>query len=394
MRRKIGWNSNPPYRTAPDSPEMRNAARSADLLVTGLRDASLFEERTRRGLPTVYSAERWFKPRHVCGVMVPGSLKMLSPAYHRQAMRIARLLDSKAFHAMPIGVHAVRDMARAAGLAHGVAQCMFSAPPLVMEGRAGGRVLTPDEAREFGLLDADSEASLAKRGFAVIPPTRWRQSMASSCHKLGLPSIRLGAYYVANGYAGDHSSSSTVSASCRPPVRILWVGRYLPCKHVPSIVRAFRHLITTEPEASLLLVGEGAEFARCVGIAGDIGEQHPSPAWVPSKVVFSPFVKNETVRHLMREATLYTMASDAVEGWGAVVSEALSEGCEVISSAEVGGAATMLSHDHLFDAGDEAAMSRLMMKFGHATTRTSLTDTMRRHWSGEAAADWIMQNAQ
>ena len=79
------------------------------------------------------------------------------------------------------------------------------------------------------------------------------------------------------------------------------------------------------------------------------------------------------------------MSSNAIEGWGAVVSEAILEGCPVVSSIEVGSSATMLPPGRLFHAGDADALARLIMKFNGDDAGVIIED-----WSGEVAAEKIM----
>ena len=383
MRRKIGWDANTSYRAVPDSPEAQCEAKDVDLLVTGLKETSLFESRVRNGRVTVYSSERWFKPRKILGVWVPGILKLISPAYRHEATRIARLLDTTYLYAMPIGVHAVRDMARLSGILHGVWSCFFAAPQLVFEACAGGRVLTAAEAREHGLLQENEEQHLRDNGFVVVPCERWPRQVRSSCRKLGLANMRLGGYYVA-----AHDGCGMGCKRTTKDFNLLWVGRYLKCKCVPTIVQAFKKVLASCPAASLLLVGEGGERARCLRIAGGLAVNSEEPKWVPGKIVFSPFVRNDTVRRLMREATLYIMASNAIEGWGAVVSEAIIEGCPVISSIEVGSAATMLPPERLFHAGNVEALTSLILKMNGGDDAVQASD-----WSGEVAAEKIMSFA-
>lgn len=380
MRRKIGWSLITSYKAVLDSPVLREEAKNVDVLVTGIKEPSLFESRVNAERTTVYSAERWFKPRRVLGIPVSGIFKLLSVRYLHEALRIANLLSTPYFHAMPIGVHAVRDMARIAGIRHGKLSYLFSAPELVFEACAGGRVLTCEEARSHNLLQEEEEQSLRTNGFVVIPREKWPKEIRSQCKVLGLPNMRLGGYYVpVAGHDG------TVSPKRTDGYRLLWVGRYLKCKCVPVVINAFRKVLASRSDASLLLVGEGEDRERCLRMAGENAILRDEPEWMPGKIVFTPFVHNDKVHELMREATLYVMSSNAIEGWGAVVSEAILEGCPVVSSIEVGSSATMLPPGRLFHAGDADALARLIMKFNGDDAGVIIED-----WSGEVAAEKIM----
>ena len=54
----------------------------------------------------------------------------------------------------------------------------------------------------------------------------------------------------------------------------------------------------------------------------------------------------------MRNHDVYVLASNAYEGWGAVVSEALEEGMKVVGTYEAGSSATILPKECLFHAGE------------------------------------------
>ncbi len=68
------------------------------------------------------------------------------------------------------------------------------------------------------------------------------------------------------------------------------------------------------------------------------------------------------MRELMREHDLYVFASNGYEGWGAVVSEALEEGMNVIGTFEAGASATLLPKERLFHCGDWRTLAALIVK--------------------------------
>ena len=66
----------------------------------------------------------------------------------------------------------------------------------------------------------------------------------------------------------------------------------------------------------------------------------------------------------MRIHDTYIFASNAYEGWGAVVSEALEEGMRVFASMESGAGSTILAQERLFRSGDVSALKALLQKSG------------------------------
>jgi glycosyltransferase involved in cell wall biosynthesis len=64
----------------------------------------------------------------------------------------------------------------------------------------------------------------------------------------------------------------------------------------------------------------------------------------------------------MRAHDVYVLSSNAYEGWGAVVSEALEEGMKVVGTYEAGASATILPESNLFHAGDWSWLKDLLQK--------------------------------
>ena len=80
-RRNMGWRDEGADWTLDASAQPREAEHwlnTADIVLGGIRDLALFEERSRRGLKTFYMSERWFKPWYG---WLPGWLRLVSPPY-------------------------------------------------------------------------------------------------------------------------------------------------------------------------------------------------------------------------------------------------------------------------------------------------------------------------
>ncbi len=84
----------------------------------------------------------------------------------------------------------------------------------------------------------------------------------------------------------------------------------------------------------------------------------------------------------MREHDVFVFSSNARDGWGAVVSEALEEGMSVPGTCETGASATMLSAEWQFHAGD---WRRLAMQLARCAEMKK-TGTMQGQGIGEWSA--------
>lgn len=302
-----------------------------ELLLSGVRDVSLFEERAKRGKQTLYMSERWFKPPI-------GMFRLLEPSYGRMAERFVKLLDVGGVVYLPIGIHAARDMARLCGLMHGDWRCLFRPPELDFERMPGGRIWLKNEPRN----------TRSTRTYCLDKMQMWGYFVESS--KFAVENSR-------TVIADDNSKSQTQNSKLRT-LRVLWVGRLLKLKRVDTIIRAVGELYknsrcnkfhsptstqnSNSPTVTLDIYGTGPEEVRLKRLAAKYGDA----------IRFYPPVHVDEVRNIMRNHDVYVLSSNAYEGWGAVVSEALEEGMEVIGTYEAGSSATMLPEKSLFHAGD------------------------------------------
>ena len=342
-RVRLGWGETKPpkwcKRGMDDSPELI----AADILYCGgMRPFDLFERRLAAGKKTLYMTERWFKPP-------VGLLRLCHPRYFRYALRLRRLMESNHFVVLPIGIHAARDMAWLCGLLSGNWRCMFRAPELEFERRPGGRFF------------------LAAKG---ATRARWRKTYC-------LDKMRMWGYFVEEGMAKRNDARK------KTQINILWVGRLLKLKRVDTIIRAVVELCThslcsAQPEISLDIYGTGPEENRLKKMA----------ARYSSRIHFHPPVPISEVRRLMRSYDIYVLSSNGSEGWGAVVSEALAEGMQVVGTHEAGASATVLPESHLFCSGDWRGLGKLLSVV-HTLPREALDV-----WSVRQAAVNFMKIAQ
>ena len=231
------------------------------------------------------------------------------------------LRQSDKMYCCPIGVHAASDMARLCGLFSGDFRCLFRVPKLEFERRPGGKIEL-----------ANGNGNAARR---------------YCLHKM-----RMWGYVVA--------PSSTVERHLNQhrQCRLLWVGRFLKWKRVDTIIRAV-------VENRKMRLVENSRFDIILDIYGSGPEEHrlkKLAAGSEDVIHFHPPVPNERVRELMREHDAYVLSSNAYEGWGAVVSEALAEGMKVVGTYEAGSSGTMLPESNLFHAGDWKELLNLLRR--------------------------------
>ena len=335
-RRKIGWTAEATYQSGPMTKEAEMRACECDILIDMLRELDIMEKRVAASKTTIYMSERWLKPLVVGRVRVPAILRLLSPSYRRMVCRFVRLMDNPNFWMLPCGVHAARDFVRLYKLFHGGWRFLFQEPQITVSHNLGACV----------------------EGFSRI---------------------RLWGYFV----EPSKQKWRTRSALKNEALRVLWCGGMVDWKHTDILIRAFLKMHDIRL-LSLLIVGEGKEEARLKRMAGKFRED--KLGWVPNRICFSKYVSHERVRELMREADVYVMSSNSEEGWGAVVSEALAEGCPVISTYEAGSSATLLPETNLYHSNSYEELAEKLVQFNGAPV---LYD--EEEWSGVNAADKLME---
>lgn len=137
------------------------------------------------------------------------------------------------------------------------------------------------------------------------------------------------------------SPSARERSRCRKAgdeLKVLWAGRPLGWKRVRDIERAvvLANKNISKAALRLRLPAMTITFTKLTG-------QSPG-----------------AVRQAMREHDVYVLSSDASEGWGAALSEALEEGMMAVGTFEAGASAAMLPKERLYHSGDVRALAKLL----------------------------------
>lgn len=165
----------------------------------------------------------------------------------------------------------------------------------------------------------------------------------------GIPVSRMTTwgYFVAPAKEMARTVTSP-SKTAKLSLKVLWVGRMLDWKRVDVLIKA----AAGEP-LQLDVYGDGPMRKQLQNMAEPLGNVH-----------FHNPISIAQVRELMRSHDVYVLSSDAGEGWGAVVNEALEEGMVVLGTHEAGASATMLRDDYRFAAGDVKGLKVLLRRVG------------------------------
>lgn len=125
----------------------------------------------------------------------------------------------------------------------------------------------------------------------------------------------------------DVEASTDVSTSNITP--LMWCSRYLTLKH-PELPIRLAYLLKRDGYHFVLdMYGTGEQLDKTKQLADRLQ--------VNDVVRFyDKNVPNEQILKAMREHEIFLFTSDRNEGWGAVASESMSNGCTLVASNEIG----------------------------------------------------------
>ncbi len=189
------------------------------------------------------------------------------------------------------------------------------------------------------------------------------------------------------GYLTEPVISPQINPRQRNKFKVMWAGRMLAWKRVETLIKAFARLQQKCSDASLTLIGDGAERIGLEKLANEL--------LIVGSYEFLPSVSAPKVIELMQQHHVYVLPSNSYEGWGAVLNEAMSVGCTVIASDVTGAAKTMIKHHHnglLFQPGNWQMLSdHLILLAQNDSIRQQLAiqglDTITNYWSPAVAAE-------
>ena len=120
------------------------------------------------------------------------------------------------------------------------------------------------------------------------------------------------------------------------PLMLCWAGRMINWKHPEYAVRIAETLHNRRYDFVLNMIGDGAmreELSARVAARG-----------LQNHVLFKCGMTPPEVYSVMRQSDVFLFTSSYLEGWGAVVNEAMNSGCAVVASDEAGSVPYLIRH--------------------------------------------------
>ncbi len=119
-------------------------------------------------------------------------------------------------------------------------------------------------------------------------------------------------------------------------IQLVWAGRFLPLKHPEFALRLAESLKLEGYSFHLHLIGGGELEEELRAFA--------SEKKLEDRITFYGFLKPEEVRQVMEKSHIHLFTSNHLEGWGAVVNEAMNSGCVEVASARAGAVPFLIRH--------------------------------------------------
>lgn len=190
------------------------------------------------------------------------------------------------------------------------------------------------------------------------------------------------------------NQESVLSDSERRKNSILWCARFLALKHPELPIKLVKKLKDEGYVFHLDMIGSGEKYDETVALAKNLG--------VDDVVSFLGNMPNDEVLTQMRKHRIFLFTSDFNEGWGAVLNEAMSNGCAVVASDKIGAAPFLIKDNEngfMFKSED---INSLYSQVKRLLDNPDLADqfaknaiiSTRESWNPKTAAQRFVQLAE
>ena len=112
-------------------------------------------------------------------------------------------------------------------------------------------------------------------------------------------------------------------------VEICWAGRFIPLKHPEYMIGLAKRLKESEGTSFHIHMAGGGEMENELK---ELAREYE----VEDVITFYGFMAPEKVRDIMEKSHIFVFTSNHLEGWGAVVNEAMNSGCAVVANVQAG----------------------------------------------------------
>ena len=137
------------------------------------------------------------------------------------------------------------------------------------------------------------------------------------------------------GYFPQIKNEDYVKPVLTDCINICWAGRIIELKHCEHAIEVARLLNEKGYNFHMDIIGDGNKKADIEALVDRYSLQ--------DRVILHGGKKPDEVIEFMQKADIYLFTSNYLEGWGAVVNEAMECGCAVVASHEAGAVPFLIS---------------------------------------------------
>lgn len=185
--------------------------------------------------------------------------------------------------------------------------------------------------------------------------------------------------------------NSLLSSKDSEPVSIMWCARFLKWKHPEIPVFLANRLKAKGYKVIIDMFGSGEELESTKYLAEQLN--------VKDLIRFRGNFPNDMILEEMRRHHIFLFTSDRNEGWGAVLNEAMSNGCAVVASKEIGSVPYLIKdgvNGFYYKCLDiDSLLAKVELLITDSSLRKRLSKeayvTMLNVWSPENAAHSLMK---
>lgn len=174
------------------------------------------------------------------------------------------------------------------------------------------------------------------------------------------------------------------------PLKLLWCARFLDWKHPELAVSLAGRLRDLNYDFHLDMIGSGEKQ--------DAVRRQIESLDLSGHVSLLGNMPNERVLEMMRSHHVFLFTSDRYEGWGAVLNEAMSNGCAAVASHRIGSVPFLIRQNEtglMFESEDVESLTRQVCKLLDSwELRENIAKNAYRNirtvWSPQSAAQGIV----
>ena len=169
-------------------------------------------------------------------------------------------------------------------------------------------------------------------------------------------------------------------------VSIMWCGRFIDWKHPEMPVNLAKRLVENGvTNFKITMVGDRTPLQEKMKKRIDF-------AGVSDYVCLTGGLTNKEVRKMMANSEVFLITSDRKEGWGAVLNEAMGEGCTPVVSNEIGSCPVLIKNGNnglVFKSKSDRSLYSIVKTL---ITNSDLRDDLAREAYRTITGEWSVDN--